>query len=389
MATYNKKYHNWLFALKEATDGVYPDYPVAGGILARGTDFEDNTEITTEDWTGHTGGDSLVIQSDRTKAASAPQYTHKVLFGECIEEYLYMALGTHDTPTAAVTNATTAKKWKIYKDASNAVIPPVATLINQYAATLRDAQIYDNAMMNTLELKVDNEGWTVTPTFETDAVILNQPNQPRTIASNVYKLPKANTKMYIAPTNVTLTDSNKATYAYDCLLSNTLTINNNLEDSDCLNTPFGKNHADKGDFEVEGQAEFNWNPSAAFLYDEWYAHSVHGVYASEEPLFKQILIECEGAIIETVGSGAQAVDVHCGMKIWLPYVEISKVDQGSLSGEDKRTLTASYNIRANGSTNPIEVTIINALSALHYGTELSIDTSKVGNSTISGVDIPS
>lgn len=388
MVTYNRKHHNWLLALKElGSDGTYPDYPVAGGILARGNDFAPNTEITTEDWTGHTGGDSLVIQSDRTDASSSPQYTHKMLLGECIEEYLFMALGSHDTVTAAITNATTAKKWKIYKDGSTAKILPVATLINQYSATLKDAVIYNNAVMDTLEITIDNNGWSVTPQFKSDVEIPNQPNQPRTLSSSIIKLPKNNTKLYIAPTNVTLTSSNKDNYAYDCLTSNTLTIRNNLEESDCLNTEFGKQNADKGDFEIEGTAEFNWNPASAFLYDEWLTGQPHGVYATETPLFKQILLECEGGLIETVGSNP-GTPVNASISIWLPYVEISNCDLGNLSGDDKRTITATYNLRANGTANPIEVTIINALSALHYGTELEIDTDDVGSTTIIGVDLP-
>lgn len=384
--TYKKKYHNWLLALKQLTNGAYPDYPVAGGILARGNDFQPNTEIGTSDWTGHTGGESLVIASDRTSASSAPQYSHKALIGECLEEYFYMALATHDSPTAAVSGATKAKKWKIYKDISNPKELPPATLINQYSATLMDAVIYDNALMNELQLEVNNDGWTVTPSYKSDMEIMNQPNQPRTLSPSIYKLPKNNTKLYIAPTSVTLTDANKEDYAYDCLLSNTLTIRNNLEDSECLNDEFGKSSVDKGNFEIEGSAEIKWNPAAAFLHDEWQTGEAHGAYATEESLFKQVMIECAGAKIETVGSGASATDINAMMSIYMPYMEITKVDPGNLSGDENKTLTIEYKLR-DSTYNPIEVTIINELSALHYGTELTIDTSNVGSTTISGVDL--
>ena len=384
--TYNRKYHNWLLALKQLVDGEYPDYPVAGGILARGTDFQPNTEIETSDWTGHTGGDSLVIESDRTSATSAPQYSHKALIGECLEEYFYMALASHDAPVAAETGATKAKKWKIYKDASTPKDLPKATLINQYSATLKDAVIYDNAMMNELQLEVNNDGWTVTPSFASDMEMMNQPNQPRTLSTSIYKLPKNNTKIYIAPVDVTLTDANKEEYAYDCLLSNSITIRNNLEESECLNDIFGKNQQDKGDFEIEGEAEVKWNLLAAFLHDEWQTGDAHGVYVTENSLFKQVLLECEGSKIETVNGE----DINAKMSIWLPYVEITQVDPGDLSGDDNRTLTVSYNLRAGTTTtaNPVEVTIINELTALHYGTELTIDTTSVGSTTVAGVDLP-
>lgn len=387
-ASYNRTYHNWLFALKElGQDGEYPDYPVAGGIIVRGTDFESGTEISSEDFEGHTGTDTLVIQSDRTKASSAPQYKHGILFGECIEEYCYMMTGSHDTVTAAVTGATTAKKWRFYKDMTNPKPLPVATLINQYAATLRDAIIYDNAMMDELQIGLSDNGWEVTCNYKSDAEIPNQPNQPRTIAPVLRKLGKEDVKIYVAPVGVTLTDANKEDYVYDCALSNNITLRNNLEDSDCLNTPFGKNMADKGKFEIEGDMEIKWNPKAAFLQDEWYTGQAHGVYVTSESLFKQILIEAKGGLIETVGTGANAEDVHASLSIHLPKVEITNVDPGNLSGDDKKTLKVEYKLRDNSGTTPVEFIIISDLTALHYGTELTIDESAVGSTTIAGVDL--
>ena len=388
--TYNKKYHNWLLQLKPAgNDGTYPSYPVGGGILARGTDFEPNDEITTEDWEGHTGGESLVISSDRTGANSAPQYKHKAIIGECLEEYFYMALASHDSPTAAISGASTAKKWKFYKDNTVAKELPPATLINQYAATLKDAIVYDNALMNELTIEVGSDGWSVTPSFNSDYPIGNQSNQARTVAASAFKLPNKNAKMYIAPPDVTLTDSNKSDYEYDCLLSSSLTIRNNLEAAECVNNPFGKSAVDKGDFEIEGSAEIKWNPLAAFLEDEYKYGAAHGVYVTENNLFKQVLIECQGSVIETVGSGSSAVDVPASLSIHIPYVEITGADPGTLSGNEKKTLNVSYNLRANASvSHPIEVTIVNALSSLHYGTELTIDTSDVGDTDIIGIDLP-
>lgn len=386
--SFSKTYHAWLFTLKQLLpSGEYPDYPVAGGIIVRGTDFESGTEIESEDFEGHTGTDTLVIQSDRTKAVSAPQYKHGVLFGECIEEYCYMVTGSHDPVVPAVTGATTAKKWRFFKDVVNPKPLPVATLINQYAATLRDARIYDNAMMDELGIELSDNGWEVTCNYKSDAEIPNQPNQPRTIAPVLRKLGKEDVKIYVAPVGVELNDSNKADYEYDCALSNSITLKNNLEDSDCLNTPFGKNVADKGKFEIEGDMEIKWNPKAAFLEDEWYTGQPHGVHVTTESLFKQILIEAKGGLIETVEEGGDTIPVHASFSIHLPKVEITNVDPGNLSGDDKKTLKVEYQLRDNNTGTPIEFNIISDLAALHYGTQLAIDTSKVGDTTIDGVDL--
>ena len=54
MATsYLESFHAWGLGLKERNpDGTSVSYPVTAMIMARGTDFEHNTEFETDDYEG-------------------------------------------------------------------------------------------------------------------------------------------------------------------------------------------------------------------------------------------------------------------------------------------------------------------------------------------------
>lgn len=399
MATsYSLLYHCWIFSLKPLKSGStteYVDYPVTNGKMARGTDFEPNVEFNTEDYEGHSGIKTLTLQSDRVSVTAEPQYSHGVVFGECLEEYCYMITGSYEDLIDAATGEeptedTEAFKWVFYQDLANPKPLPFATLINQYKATLRDAIVYDNAMMSEFGITIDDKGVSCSVKFKSDAPLMNQPNQTSTTVP-LRKLGKQDIKMYIAPVDVTLTDSNKAQYAYDCIISNELTFNTNPEDSTCLNTEFGKNSSDEGTFESSGKAEIKWNPKSAFLIDEYYsgAGKYHGVKPTVEPLFKQILIEAKGGKITTVGSGATAKDIHCELDIHLPYVEITKCDTPE-SGSEKKTINIEYAHRvdlANPTESPVKFTIVTPVGELAFGEQLTIDKSKEGISTIEGIDL--
>lgn len=396
MATsYSLLYHCWQFALKPLTEGGdFVDYPVTNGKMARGTDFEPNIEFETEDYEGHSGIKELVLQSDRVKVTAEPEYSHGVVFGECLEEYLYMITGSHDdvkdaaTGIAPTEDPSGAYLWRFYQNLTNPKPLPRATLINQYSATCRDAVVFDNAMMNEFGVSMDDKGVNLSVKFMSDAPLMNQPNQTMQTVDLV-KLGKEDVRIYIAPTNVTLTDLNKEQYVYDCVMSNEITFKTNLEESDCLNTPFGKNTSDEGKFETEGKAEIKWNPKAAFLEDEYYSGKAHGVSPTTEPLMKQILIESYGKTIATVsgeGEGDPDTEIKAMLSIHLPKVEITKCNT-QYAGEDNKTLEIEYAHRQNGTVSPVEFKVVTPLDELCYGVEFTPDNSKVGSTTIAGVDI--
>ena len=398
MATsYSLLYHCWQFALKPLnSSGETVDYPVTNGKMARGTDFEPNIEFETEDYEGHSGIKELVLQSDRVKVTAEPEYSHGVVFGECLEEYLYMITGSHDAVKDAATGAAPgddpsgAYLWRFYQNLTNPKPLPKATLINQYSATLRDAVVFDDAMMNELGITMDDKGVNLSVKFMSNAPLLNQPNQTMNTVDLV-KLGKEDVRIYIAPTDVTITDANKEQYAYDCIMSNELTFKTNLEESDCLNTPFGKNTSDEGKFETEGKSEIKWNPKAAFLEDEYYSGAVHGVRPTTNPLMKQILIEAYGktiAVVEGEEEGDPDTEIKAMLSIRLPKVEITKCNT-QYAGEDNKTLEIEYAHRQNGTNSPVEFKVITPLDELCYGEEFTPNETYVGNSTIIGVDLPS
>lgn len=396
MATsYLESFHCWGIGIKQRnSDGSSPSYPVTAMIMARGTDFEPNTEFETDDYEGHSGTKTLVLQSDRKTVTSEPEYEHGVVFGECQEEYWYLTLGNF-TRTVAGTNADLtpaqiasddemAVQWVFDQDLLHPKPLPRATITNQYMMTLRDAVVYDDCMMNEFSISADNDGIKCNPKYKSSAPYMNQPNQTINTAPKLNKLGKDDIRVYIIDVDTDfdeLTDEQKLALQYDCIMSLEMNFNNNIEDSECLNTEFGKLAGDEGKFEGDGNFELKWNPTSAFLIDQYYSGKKHGVKATTEPLFRQVIVEMYGALI---GEAQQGETQYRNMiRIRLPKVEITKADSG-MSGDETKTLEVEYAIRENGYVSPVETTIISTLKELHYGSELTIDESKVG---YEGIDI--
>lgn len=385
MATsYLESFHAWGLGLKERNaDGTSVSYPVTAMIMARGTDFEHNTEFETDDYEGHSGTKTLVLQSDRKTVTAEPEYSHGVVFGECQEEYWFMTLGNYVrtkygtqadlTPQEIASDDEIAVQWVFNQDLQNPKPLPRATITNQYMMTNRDAVIFDDCMMNEYSISADGDGITCNPKWKSSAPYMNQPNQVLNTAPKLNKLGKDDIRVYIIDVETdfsSLTDAQKLDLQYDCIMSLEMNFNNNIEDSECLNTEFGKNSGDEGKFEGDGNFELKWNPKSAFLIDEYYAGAKHGVKPTTEPCFKQIVVEMFGAKIGET-------ETRNMIRIRLPKVEITNADSG-MSGDETKTLEVEYAIRENGYVSPVETTIVSPLKELHYGSELTIDTSKVG-----------
>lgn len=386
MATsYNTSFHCWGLGLKERqSDGTFEDTPVTAMIMCRGTDFSQNVEFATDDYEGHSGTKTLVLQSDRTAVTSAPEFSHGLVLGEAQEEYWYMLLGTA-TPTttagAAITSTilnsdtVTPIKWVFQQDLQNPQILPRATLTNQYMMTKMDATVYDDCVLNEYTIKAGDDGVSCDLKFKSSAPYMNQPNQLINTPVGLNKLGKEDIRVYILDTTVnfaSLSDSQKKALQYDCILSLEMNFNNNFDDSPCLNTGFGKFAGDEGQFEADGNFEIKWNLNSAYLEDEWYSGSKHGVRATTDPLFKQVIVEIYG---KTIGETTERNMIQ----IRFPKVEITNVDVPK-SGNETKTLTVDYAIRENGNTSPVITTIISPLKQLHYGAELEIDDTHIGES---------
>lgn len=388
MATYLESFHCWGLGLKQRNpDGSSVNYPVTAMIMARGTDFEPNTEFETDDYEGHSGTKTLVLQSDRKTITAEPEYEQGVVFGECQEEYWFLTLGNYErtvagtdadlTPEQMESDDEMAVQWVFNQDLQNPKPLPRCTLTNQYMMTKRDAVVFDDCMMNEFGISVDNDGISCNPRFKSSAPYMNQPNQTINTAPVLNKLGKDDIRVYIIGTDVdfdSLTEEQKLALQYDCIMSLEMNFNNNIEDSECLNTEFGKNSGDEGKFEGDGNFELKWNPTSAFLIDEYYGGAKHSVKPTTQPLFRQVIVEMFG---KTIGETNQRNMI----RIRLPKVEITNAESG-MSGDETKTLEVEYAIRENGYVSPVETTIISDLKELHYGEQLTIDESKVGYADI-------
>lgn len=370
MTGFNESFHYWSIALKvkDEQTGEYPSLPVRGGIMARGSAFEGEPTVDTNDWEGHTGSKSIVIASDRTSASAEPQWEQKAMFGEFFEDSWYMLLGSYEKKTVALdgTGSGNVYEWKFYQDLLNPQPLPIATIINGYGAVDNDAITYDNAKMSELEYEINDDGINLTYTFGSDAPILNQANPVRTVGQSLSKLGVQNIHIYIADfgTDLTeLTEEQLATYDYGCVISSTNSFNTNLEDFLCLGTPFGKAMKDEGNFENDGELEIQWNEKSQHLIDKWYTGVNDGDVITEDNYFAEILITGTNRNLGKV-SGE---DVYESFAMYLPKVEITKA-WSDLSGDETKTINIEYNLVGNGTVSPVNIDILSQLEDLHWGT---------------------
>lgn len=369
MTGYNQSFHYWSIALKKKDEtGEYPSLPVRGGIMARGSAFEGEPNVETDDWEAHDGSKSIVIASDRTSASAEPQWEQKAMFGEFFEDGWYMLLGSYNKKTVALdgNGSGNVYEWKFYQDLINPTPLPVATIINGYGAVENDAITYDNAKMSELEYEISDDGINLTYTFGSDAPILNQANPVRTVGQSLSKLGVQNIHIYISDFGVglnELTEEQLATYDYGCVVSSSNSFNTNLEDFLCLGTPFGKAMKDEGKFENDGELEIQWNEKSQHLIDKWYTGANDGDMVTENNYFAEILITGTNRKLGKV-SGA---DVYESFAMYLPKVEITKA-WSDLSGDETKTIQVEYNLVNNGTVSPVNIDILSQLEDLHWGT---------------------
>lgn len=367
MTGYNQSFHYWSIALKKKDEtGEYPSLPVRGGILARGSAFEGEPNMETDEWEAHDGSNSIVIASDRTSASAEPQWEQKAMFGEFFEDGWYMLLGSQEKKEVTLDDNSKVYEWKFYQDLVNPTPLPVATIINGYGVVENDAITYDNAKMSELEYKISDDGINLTYTFGSDAPILNQANQVRTVGQSLSKLGVQNIHIYISDFGVglnKLTEEQLATYDYGCVVSSSNSFNTNLEDFLCVGTPFGKAMKDEGKFENDGELEIQWNEKSQHLIDKWYTGANDGDMVTENNYFAEILITGTNRKLGEV-SGA---DVYESFAMYLPKVEITKA-WSDLSGDETKTIQVEYNLVNNGTVSPVNIDILSQLEDLHWGT---------------------
>ena len=388
MTGYNESFHYWCVALKQkdGTTHEYPSVPVRGGIMARGSAYQGEPNLETDDWEGHDGSKSIILASDRTSASAEPQWEQKAMFGEFFEDGWYMLLGSYDKQTIALDGSGSGNvyEWKFYQDLVNPTALPLATIINGYSAVENDAITYDNAKMSELAFEIADDGINLTYTFGSDAPLLNQANPVRTVGASLSKLGVQNIHIYIADFGTglnELTEEQLATYDYGCVISSSNTFNTNLEDFLCLGTPFGKAIKDEGKFENDGQLEIQWNESSQHLIDKWYTGANDGTNITENNYFAEILITGTNRLLGTVDEE----NVYESFAMYLPKVEITKA-WSDLSGDETKTINIEYGLVNNGSVSPVNIDIVSQLADLHWGTPQATQSVQSNSSAPSSDD---
>lgn len=368
MTGYNQSFHYWSIALKEKDEitGEYPSVPVRGGIMARGSAFQGEPNMETDDWEGHDGSKSIKLASDRTQVTAEPQWEQKAMFGEFFEDGWYMLLGSYENKEVELDDESKVYEWKFYQDLVNPTALPLATIINGYSAVENDAITYDDAKMSELEYEINNDGINLTYTFGSNAPILNQANPVRTVGQSLSKLGVQNIKVYIADFGTglnELTEEQLATYDYGCIVSSSNSFNTNLEDFLCLGTEFGKGLKDEGEFENDGSLEIQWNPLSQHLIDKWYTGVNDGTTVTEDNYFAEILITGTNRKLGEL----DGEDVYESFSMYLPKVEITNA-WSDLSGNETKTVNVEYGLVNNGSVSPVNIDIVSQLEELHWGT---------------------
>ena len=389
MTGYNQSFHYWSIALKEkdTQTGEYPSVPVRGGIMARGSAFQGEPSMESDDWEAHDGSKSIVLASDRTQVSAEPQWEQKAMFGEFFEDGWYMLLGSQEKKEVTLDDNSKVYEWKFYQDLVNPQELPLATIINGYSAVENDAVTYDNAKMSELEYEISNDGINLTYTFGSNAPILNQANPVRTVGQSLSKLGVQNIHIYIGDFGVglnELTEQQLATYDYGCVVSSTNSFNTNLEDFLCLGTPFGKGIKDEGKFENDGELEIQWNPLSQHLIDKWYTGVNDGTTVTEDNYFAEILITGTNRKLGEL----DGEDVYESFSMYLPKVEITNA-WSDMSGDETKTINIEYQLVNNGSVSPVNIDIVSQLEDLHWGTpqaSTSVQTTPSSSSSSSDDD---
>ena len=356
----NLAYHYWSLGIKPAGKTA-PEQPL---IMIPGTEFEPEKEIEHEEDKGHTGGSSLTMGMYRKKAASSPGYEDKARYQQGWEDYWYLLFGHVTGPDPAIAGATKAKKYVFAVDVVNPSDPPLCTLYNGYAKTANDAYVYDNCMLNELEVKFKNdEPMSIAPKFVSDYPQFKQPNPARVVPTKKVKIEAGQTVLYYAPVGVTLTEANKAQYAFPCVIEGNVKVNNNAESEPCGGDDFGTETKNMGIRESEGGFTIPWTEQTKWIQTEYESGTTDGTKVSSEPLRKQILIESIGPQIEIVTS----TDIFHKTAILIPDVTITKCDSPQ-SGDERKSIETEFKINDESLASFMTVEIISELANLHIGT---------------------
>lgn len=334
--------------------------PAAPKVFPRYKDYDPSLKIGTDKNQGHMGMDTIDISNDRNQAEANPSFEDTFRFGEGLEDWIYLLTGSYDGPEPAVLNAVTAKKYKFYLDSLNPVDLPRATILQGYNWKTAKAELYDDVVVNSMELTLDRKE---TPTFKVDTVsnypLFNQTEPTRVFPPVEYRLKSSQGKVWLADVGDSLATI-KASDPLDYTKCSA-EFKNNVEASDA--GEYGKPKKDKKPFEGNVKITTAFSEALMGLEAEFNTGSATGTNVTEESVYKQVYIEYAGRKIETVAGQ----DVRAMMGILIPKIDLTDVSSPK-AGDDSKDITIEGDIMNNGLSNPYEINIVSPLSALHFGT---------------------
>jgi len=274
----------------------------------RQTDFEDGNEIETETDEGHTGTANLDMGSYRKSAESSPSWEDGCRYGQGLEDYIYMILPDKTiTPHATISGVYN----HVYQMPPNVDTDlPLATIYHGFSKTETDARIFNNAMINELELTLSSDDLPkIKPTFISDYNYVNCINPTRHLLEDHLKrtVMANDTSVYIGPVGATM--EQMLLNPIDCFTEATLTVNHNAESQSCHGDEFGVNTKTMGARELTGSITMPWVFKTKYFETEYECYNKYGHIVSTEITQKQILYLMEGGSIirtstsDTIGTG--------------------------------------------------------------------------------------
>lgn len=350
--------------------------PIVG---IRQTSFEDGNEINTETDEGHTGISNLDQGSYRTKAESSPSWEDKFRYGEFLEDTFYLLLGNYtNVPHEAEGSAVDGVfDYNFALPPNNTSDLPTATIYNGFAKTENDGRVFNNALLNELEINFSaDDAPTIKPTFVSDYNNINLINPTRTFATNSYFAKAVHTQVYVGAIGATAEQMLQT--PIDCFTEASLTINHNAESQSCHADEFGKNTKIMGARETEGSITMPWVDGTKYFETEYEAFNKYGHSVSEEITHKQVWFRCFGGDIPKIEtSGENTTYTPTGVPfetlIKCPACEITKVGSPK-SGDEAKDLTMEFKVLEKPDQSYITVDMTTFLQDLHIddvGTTLS------------------
>ena len=352
----NLSYHYWNLGIQGIELGEEAD-PL---VMVRGSEFNHEREINTEDDEGHMGTATTRMSSYRTSATANPSYTDKCRYKEGWEDVWLLLLGSAKGGSGAdkndiivetletSTQDTTVYNYTFKVNVADPQEPYFATLYNGFAKTSGDAYKYENALLSEFECSGSNEeAPTYTVTYSTNYPKVNQTNPARVIPSTTTFPKSSNVRVFICPSGTLYAD--REPYEFPCYIDWSFSVNNNLESVPCSGDEFGESTKVLGN--REGQISFTlpWTNSTKFLEKEFETGSSNGTDVTSENLTKTIWIEMNhGKIGDSVSHYITLIKFN-NVVITNAYSE--------QSGTDTKTISLEGNIEEDGSHSFIECKI--------------------------------